>query len=668
MQRLFFSRLLLVICLAFLAGINWYCGKKNTVQETLSSYAGLSDSAEYVGMKECQQCHTGIHESFVHTGMGLSLDIATRQKSAADFSGHPVVYDQHRDLNYHPFWNGDSLQFLEFRMDGKDTVYQQKRTISYIVGSGQHTNSHMWEENGYVFQAPLTFYTQRKHWDMPPGFENGNNTRFNRIIAQECMTCHNAYPDYVAGSENKYTNVPNGIDCERCHGPGSIHVAQKRAGILVDTSKYIDYSIVNPAKLSADLHFDVCQRCHIQGNAVLKPGKSFFDFRPGMKLSDVMDVYMPVYSGSEDEHIMASHAERLKMSKCFSATMSRVREKPVTDNLRPYKDVLTCVTCHNPHVSVKATAQQHFKTICSSCHTGSPDPECALPLAERLKKQDDCVSCHMPMNNTTDIPHVSVHDHRIAVHVEKKSANAIREFAGINCINNQQPGNRSKAEAFINYAEKFELGPAMLDSALKYLSNPAQPGDDADLLVNVYYLKRDWKTVIAITEKSGSFDRGKYSLNDTRPSWTCYRIGEAYEQSGNSRSSSDWFRKAVEHAPLNPLFVNKLAGSLVKTGETESAFRMYANLVKEHPSFAPGHSNYGYLLLTVKNDAVLALKHYDQALALDPDYSQAVINKAGLFLFRGDKAGALRLLKQHLKHATGPDEIKKLIRRIENEV
>ena len=64
--------------------------------------------------------------------------------------------------------------------------------------------------------------------------------------------------------------MPSGIDCERCHGPGSIHVKQRQNGSKVDTSKYIDYSIVNPAKLSIDEQFDVCQRCHLQGNAILK--------------------------------------------------------------------------------------------------------------------------------------------------------------------------------------------------------------------------------------------------------------------------------------------------------------------------------------------------------------------------------------------------------------
>lgn len=69
--------------------------------------------------------------------------------------------------------------------------------ISYIVGSGQHTNSHLIDINGYLHQAPITFYTQKGQWDLAPGFEKGQNTRFERKIEMECITCHNGYPEQV---------------------------------------------------------------------------------------------------------------------------------------------------------------------------------------------------------------------------------------------------------------------------------------------------------------------------------------------------------------------------------------------------------------------------------------------------------------------------------------
>ena len=216
------------------------------------------------------------------------------------------------------FWKNDSLYLLEFRVKNKDTTHQLIKNVDYKIGSGHHTNSHLFEINGFIHQMPYTYYTQDKIADLPPGFENGDNTRFSREIGIECMSCHNAYPQFITGSENKFSNIPNGIDCERCHGPGEAHLKHIQSGNWVDTSKYIDYSIVNPAKLSLDLQFDVCQRCHLQGTAILAEGKSFIDFKPGKHLKEIMDVYIPKYEG-DDAFIMASHVDRLKQSACFKA-------------------------------------------------------------------------------------------------------------------------------------------------------------------------------------------------------------------------------------------------------------------------------------------------------------------------------------------------------------
>ena len=88
------------------------------------------------------------------------------------------------------------------------------------------------------------------------------------------MSCHNAFPHFNLGSENKFEKIPTGIDCERCHGPGGLHVANIQSGQLVDTSKFFDYSIVNPINLSIELQNELCSRCHVQGNSVLKYEKS----------------------------------------------------------------------------------------------------------------------------------------------------------------------------------------------------------------------------------------------------------------------------------------------------------------------------------------------------------------------------------------------------------
>ncbi|MCC7232628.1 MAG: hypothetical protein IT242_06765, partial [Bacteroidia bacterium] len=129
------------------------CGNNNSSGPPSDQvYASLSDSARYVGINTCRQCHSQVYETFIRTGMGSSFDVASRKKSSAVFGSHAIFRDTVKNFFYHPYWNGDSMFVEEFRMEGTDTVYKRTERVSYIVGSGQHTNSHMMDINGYVTQ------------------------------------------------------------------------------------------------------------------------------------------------------------------------------------------------------------------------------------------------------------------------------------------------------------------------------------------------------------------------------------------------------------------------------------------------------------------------------------------------------------------------------------
>jgi hypothetical protein len=222
--------------------LNTFCNAPQKEQALATDYLNHNDTVKYVGMQTCRSCHNDIYKTFIETGMGKSFDLATRAKSAADFSKQHVVYDKTTDMHYLPYWVKDNLYITEFRLNGKDTIHKRSEKVDYIIGSGQHTNSHMMNVNGYLYQLPLTWYAQKKKWDLPPGYENGNNSRFSRAIGFECMSCHNALPEFEEHSENHFLTVPQGIDCERCHGPGEVHVKEKLAGNIVDTATQIPLS------------------------------------------------------------------------------------------------------------------------------------------------------------------------------------------------------------------------------------------------------------------------------------------------------------------------------------------------------------------------------------------------------------------------------------------
>jgi tetratricopeptide (TPR) repeat protein len=623
-------------------------------------YLNHADTAHYVGIHTCRLCHQDIYNTFIETGMGKSFSGATKQKSAGDFT-RSLIYDEFSDFYYKSFWGrNDSLYFKEFRLQGKDTVYKRIERCDYIVGSGHHTNSHMQNINGYFNQMPMTFYTQKKEWHLPPGFENGVNTRFTRKIGLECMSCHNALPGFVLGSENKYSHVDEGINCERCHGPGSVHVQQRSTGSKIDTTNYIDYSIVNPSKLSIDLQFDVCQRCHLQGNAILKEGRSFYDFKPGMKLSDYISVFLPKYANADDEFIMASHADRLKMSQCFIRSFN---PKEVKNKLKPYKDALTCVTCHNPHISVKVTGSDVFNRACLNCHGNKIEMNCSeKTVARELHKSSlvplpsslNCVSCHMPKSGSIDIPHVTVHDHYIRKPVTQKEKEKIKTFLGLFAINEKAPDSLTKAKAYINQYEKFEQKIYYLDSAEKYLSkkNKNILLKNFDALIQLYFLQNDYAKTISLVNQVGKEELVKNRLNkksyDNQHAWTCYRAAECFNYSNKPGEALFFFEQANKLAPFVPEFTDKLATAYAVTGNNKMARRYFEETLKENPKYVSAIANYGYLYLSEGN-AGMAEQLYKKALSLDPDNEDALMNMAGLYNFKGNTKDAINTLKQLVK-------------------
>lgn len=480
--------------------------------------------------------------------MGQSFDIATPKKSAAAF-GPDIshVYDQYSDLHYQAFFDKDSLYIKEYRLLGTDTTFARTEHIQYIIGSGQHTNSHIIEKNGYLYQAPITYYTQKKIWDMAPGFENGANKRFDRKIQLECMSCHNAMPELQSGSLNKFLKIGHGIDCERCHGPGSLHVKEKEAGDIVDTSIGPDFSIVNPRRLSTDQKNNICMRCHLQGVTVLEEGKTFYDFKPSLILSDYMTTFLPVYQGREDKIIMASHVERMMMSKCYTVSGQ-----------------LACINCHDPHISVTETSSQQFNTACRDCHQNTTHVNMDMTAAQ----EQECISCHMPKSGSIDIPHVAVTDHYIRIEQEGTED---MKFTGIKSYNNPNPNHKTISKGYLQLYEKYIAKPILLDSAQRYLP-------DGDLIdqVRLDFLREDFNKVYKTAK-----EHNPKKIDDA---WTLYRLGEACFQKQDPTMALSYFRKASAMMPYVTEFKLKEAVTELILNDADAGVETLQSLTQEDPN------------------------------------------------------------------------------------
>lgn len=581
------------------------------------TYRNHSPEATYVGRDVCGTCHADQLASFAASQMGQAFKPATATASIANFDDPAPIYDPERDLYYQPFRQDEALFVKEYRLAGGDTVHQRTERIDYIVGSGQHTNSHMRSVNGYLYQVPVTWYAQDAKWDLAPGFQHGNSSRFSREIEIECMACHNGTPIYNEGSANQYTMLPSGIDCEKCHGPGSIHVEEKRAGIIVNTAEEIDYSIVNPGRLSVDLQYDVCRRCHMQGAAVLKEGKGFLDFRPGMPLAEVMNVFWPRFADSTARFLMASHPDRLEMSACYKASHT-----PNTG----YAPI-TCTTCHDPHLNIKTVAAETFNAPCQQCHTPEAALVCTEDEAVRARNNNNCSACHMPTSGSLDIPHVRITDHYIRVPERDPELpdDARETFVRLASLIEDNPSERTLAEGFLTYYEQFGASPQLLDSAAVHLRRARDTQSEQALapsLIRLWFLQGRYREIQRL---AGTLDPN--TLDDA---WTLYRIGESYANLGLGPLSVRYFEAAVAQAPDHLRFKGKLADAYANQQNFDRAMTVYDELLAANPTLDDMLNNRG-LLHAAQGNFAEAEADFQDALRLNPDAELAMANLASLY-------------------------------------
>jgi tetratricopeptide (TPR) repeat protein len=388
-------------------------------------------------------------------------------------------------------------------------------------------------------------------------------------------------------SDFKFASIGQGIDCERCHGPGELHVKQRSKGQGVDVKKEIDPTIVNPRKLSWERQIDLCQRCHLQGLNVLKNEKKFTDFKPGMKLSDIFEIYLPEYEGYTHSFDMANHAQRFQMSQCF---------------IQGNKDNLdfTCISCHNPHVSVKMTGKEVYNTACKNCHQTKGCKEIPSVLANA---KNNCVSCHMPSSSSEDIPHVSVHDHYIRVPEAKKDIKQMQKIVGLYAVNNPAPNIETEILAYLEYWEKFDKNPFYITKAHELLKQNNYP----KLWLKYHYLTENYKAAIALSLEA-----------DQLSAWQNYMLGIAYLKENKQSLGIFHLEKSYKKEPTNMLIASELFKWYAQKSNIYKTINFGEQLLKEYPTNGIIYNNLAKAYI-MDGKTAKALPYMNKALQYEPD-------------------------------------------------
>jgi predicted CXXCH cytochrome family protein len=189
------------------------------------------------------------------------------------------------------------------------------------------------------------------------------------------------------------------IGCERCHGPGALHVKRHhgRERAPEPAASGFDDTIVNPVHLSRELAEAICQQCHLRVSAtVLARGRKLDDFRPGLPLQDFRHDYR--LESTESSMTVVGHVDQMHLSRCYQGSAK-----------------FSCLTCHDPHNEPRPKERiEYYRSVCLTCHAAE---SCKVNPARRHQEcpENNCIKCHMP-TSATEIPHLAFTHHKVGVH------------------------------------------------------------------------------------------------------------------------------------------------------------------------------------------------------------------------------------------------------------
>ena len=600
----------------------------------------------------CAECHGEIWRSFRATGMGRSFFRPTAENNLEDYT---------RSTYYHPA-SGTYFQMIrrgeryfqrqyQLAPDGRETNVTETG-IDFVMGSGNHARTYLHRTaNNQLIELPLGWYAEQGgYWAMNPGYDRPDHAGLSRAIPYACMFCHNAYPEVSPArgprDDPVFLGVPQGIDCQRCHGDGGEHA--RLAGAPGSRSEDARRAIVNPSRLPRDRQMEVCLQCHLEpasattSNLIVRYERQPFSYRPGEVLADFrlhFDQKAP--SGNEDRfEIAGASAYRLTQSRCFRKSGGLA-------------GAITCTSCHDPHRALtQAEAARHYSDACRKCHAAQLE---TLLTAARHPASTECVSCHMPKRRTQDAVHVVMTDHYIQrpkpardllapireeLHSDNRgplvfydspsvlhpSDELYLAIAEVNVNSRRAEGIAHLAGAIARFrpaaAEYYlQLGDAL--RAEKRYAEAIAPYEEA--------VRREPRSAIAHLRLGLGLTRIRgYRRADTEiqealrlaPSDAAMRkdIGLSYLEQGRFAEAAAAFTECLAIDSNQPEALNGLAGARWKTGDLRAAEAAFLEAIRLRPHYAEARHNLANLLASAER-VEEADPQFREVLRLNPNHA-----------------------------------------------
>ncbi len=396
--------------------------------------------AHYVGSQSCKTCHEQQYKEWQETWHSKMERWPSPDVIIGDFNDRLVTYKDVKvkgkdgkkaKLTFSVKAFKKDKNYFFTVLDKDDPKNNQTFEIAKVLGGKWDQHYEIKIGDNYL-PTPLRWSVENgdwlaksynpKFWVKDDGTPDGRPRKVDelpkyRFAEAKCSGCHTTGYDFV---KDKATGVwkakANGkgelaIACEKCHGPGELHVreadaAKASGGVL----KAGTSTIVHPLKdLTSLQQTQICAQCHGRNtNKKVKEVAFPLSFRPGDTNMTDRSMFWS-YSGTHKK----------KQYKYFWpndwAKRNRQQWQDFTKSAHFNTADMSCLTCHTFHGKFKAAQlRMEPEKLCASCH--SRDGYARRPNAEMFagspmeKAGVRCVDCHMAKigyrsNKTAKKPH-----------------------------------------------------------------------------------------------------------------------------------------------------------------------------------------------------------------------------------------------------------------------
>lgn len=573
--------------------------------------SGQNPTDSPLSSQVCQSCHAEIYRSYGEVAMARSFYRPSAENVIEDYTRENHFFHAPSNRHYRMVQQEGRFFQRRYRLDSDGNEKNiLEREVAWIIGSGEHARSYLsLDEGGVLRQLPVTWYPQIRRWGMSPGYDRPDHEDFGRQVTHSCLFCHNGYPLLPEpsdryGQRNVFrTELPSGIGCHRCHGPGADHVSLASSGKAA--AAQIRQSIVNPARLSLERQLDVCLQCHLEAAAAAprfrRSGRPVYSFKPGESLADYIvhfDLGDPDAEAPLDRFEIDSAGYRMLQSACF----------------RQSRGALTCTTCHDPHRKLRGDqAVSHYRERCLSCHSRPS------PAVHGETPPGDCTACHMPKRRAQDVVHAVMTDHLI---------------------------------------QKGPPGPNLLAP----LQEDHSPRQEQPLLYFPRSLsgwERDLYLGMAEVQTPGSLRQGLDRLAATlerksAPFAEPYvKLAMAQAETGAYDAARASLERALDIDPGSPIARFNLAEVMRRQGRFAAAIEQYGRTLAVDPDYAKAHLGLG---LANRQQGRPAMESFRRALQSDPLLAEAHLGLGRESLERRPAAEAAGHFLQALRVDPGSAE------------